>query len=53
MFLMITIILGIHQNDIDEYHEELIKILHKNLVHQIHEVGQCISQAKRHDSELI
>ena len=53
MILMITIILGINQNVIDEYHDELIKVLHEHLVHQIHEVGWCISQAKRHDSELI
>jgi hypothetical protein len=52
MFFMITIILGINQDVVDEYHDELIKILHKHLVHQIHEVGRCISQAKRHDSEL-
>jgi hypothetical protein len=50
MFLMITIILGIDQDVVDEYHDELIKILYKHLVHQIHEVGRCIGQAKRHDS---
>jgi hypothetical protein len=43
MFLMITIILGIDQNIVDEYHDESIKILHEHLVHQIHEVGWCIS----------
>jgi hypothetical protein len=43
MFLMITIILGINQNVVDEYHDELIKVLREHLVHQIHEVGWCIS----------
>jgi hypothetical protein len=43
MFLMITIILGIAQNIVDEYHDESIKILHEHLVHQIHEVDWCIS----------
>jgi hypothetical protein len=36
---MTTIILGINQNVVDEYHDKLIKILHEHLVHQIHEVG--------------
>jgi hypothetical protein len=40
---MITVILGINQNVIDEYHDELIKILHEHLIHHIHEVGWCIS----------
>jgi hypothetical protein len=39
MFLMITIILGINQNVVDEYHDKSIKILHEHLVNQIHEVG--------------
>jgi hypothetical protein len=53
MFVMITIILGINQNVVDEYHDEPIMILHEHLIHQIHEVGWCISEAKRHDRELI
>jgi hypothetical protein len=53
MLLMFSIILGINHNVVDEYHNKLIKIVHKHLVRQIHEVGWCISQAKRHDSELI
>jgi hypothetical protein len=48
MFLMFSIILGINQNVIDEYHDELIKIFHKHIVHHIHEVDWCIGQAKRH-----
>jgi hypothetical protein len=43
MFLVITIILRINKNIADEYHNESIKILHEHLVHQIHEVGWCIS----------
>jgi hypothetical protein len=53
MFLMFSIILGINQNFIDEYHDELIKIFHEHLIHQIHKVGWCIGQAKQHDCELI
>jgi hypothetical protein len=43
MFLMITIILGIDQNVVNEYHDEPIKTLYEHLVHHIHEVGWCIS----------
>jgi hypothetical protein len=39
---MITIILGIYENVVDEYHNEFIEILHEHLVHQNHEVGWCI-----------
>jgi hypothetical protein len=39
---MTTIILGIYEKLIDEYHDEFIEILHEHLVHQIHEVGWCI-----------
>jgi hypothetical protein len=39
MFLVITIILGINENVIDEYHDESIKILHEYVINQIHEVG--------------
>jgi hypothetical protein len=53
MLFMIIVILGINLNVVDEYHDELIKILHEHIVHQIYEVGWCISQAKQHDSELI
>jgi ABC-type uncharacterized transport system substrate-binding protein len=43
MFLMFSITFEIDQNAIDEYHDELIKLFHKHLIHQIHEVGWCIS----------
>jgi hypothetical protein len=40
--------LGVNQHTIDEYYDELVQIFHKVRVHQIHIVGQCISQSKRH-----
>jgi hypothetical protein len=42
MFLMITIILGIYEDVVDEYHDESIELLHEHLVHHIHEVDWCI-----------
>jgi hypothetical protein len=53
MFLMLSIILGINQNVFNVYHNKLIKIFHEHLIHQIHEVGWCIGQAKRQDCELV
>jgi hypothetical protein len=41
---MFFIALGLNQHTIDE----LVQIFHKVRVHQIHIVGQCISQSKRH-----
>jgi hypothetical protein len=43
----------VDQYIIDEHHDILVQILHKNLVHQIHKVGWCISQSKRHRHILI
>jgi hypothetical protein len=36
----------VNQYNIDEYHDKLVQLLHKNLVHQIHKVGRSISQSK-------
>jgi hypothetical protein len=38
--------LGVNQYVIDEHYDELVQIIHKVLVHQIHRVGQSISQSK-------
>jgi hypothetical protein len=53
MLLMLLLILGVNQDVINEHHNKLIQILHKNFVHQIHELGRCIGQSKRHDCVLI
>jgi hypothetical protein len=42
MFIMILFILGEYQNIIDEYYHDLVQILHKDFVHQVHEVGRSI-----------
>ena len=45
--------LRINQNVINEYHHELIKIIHEYTVHQVHKERWCIGQTKRHHCELI
>ena len=39
---MLLLILGVQQNIIDEHHYELVKILHKHRVHQVHEVAGAL-----------
>jgi hypothetical protein len=50
---MFSIIFGINQNFIGEYHNKFVNIFHENLIHYIHEVDWRISQAKQHDCELV
>jgi hypothetical protein len=45
---MFLFALGVNQHTIDEHYDKLVQIFHKVLVHQIHIVGRCISQSKRH-----
>jgi len=52
VLLVLCLGLRIDKNIIDEDNDELIKERLKNLVHQIHEYGRCISQAEWHDQEL-
>jgi hypothetical protein len=49
MFFMFLFALGVNQYTIDE----LVQILPKDLVYQIHKVGWSISQFKRHHHILI
>jgi hypothetical protein len=51
--LHVFFILGVDQYIIDEHHDKLVQILHKNLVHQIHKVDWGISRSKRHHRILI
>jgi hypothetical protein len=53
MSFMFFFILRADQYIINEYHNKLVQLLHKDLVHQIHKVGQSISQFKRHHHILI
>jgi predicted Zn-dependent protease with MMP-like domain len=39
MLLMLFLVLGLIQDVINEHHNKLVQILHKDLVH---EVGRCI-----------
>jgi hypothetical protein len=45
---MLGFALGINENIIDEDHYELVQFVHENLVHEVHEIGRCISETKRH-----
>jgi hypothetical protein len=49
MFSMVLLILGINKNVIDKNHDKLVKLRHKNRIHEIHEVGRSICETKRHD----
>jgi hypothetical protein len=53
MFLMFFFILRVDQYIIDERHDQLVKILHKFLVHQIHIVGWDFNQSKLHHRLLV
>jgi hypothetical protein len=50
---MFFFIFGVDQYIIDEHHNKLVQILHKDLVHQIHKVGRYISQSKRYHCILV
>ena len=53
VLLMFLFILRVHQNIINEHHDELIQKLHKHLVHHVHEIGRCVSQTKLHNGVLV
>jgi hypothetical protein len=48
MLFVSSFILSADHYIIDEYYDELVQILHKDLAHQIHNIGWTISQPKRH-----
>ena len=50
---MLFLVLGVHQDIINENHYELVQYRHENRIHQIHEVCWCISQPKRHHQKFI
>ena len=53
MLFMILLVLGVHQNVIDEHNHELIQFWHENCIHQKHKVCRSIYQAKGHHKILI
>jgi hypothetical protein len=53
MFFLFFFTLGVYQYTIDEHHDKLVQILHKDLIHQIHKVGWAFSRSRRHYCILI
>jgi hypothetical protein len=53
MFHMLIFTLGVDQNVIYEHNHKLIQIFHEHFGHQVHEIGQRISQSKGHDCILV
>jgi hypothetical protein len=53
MFGMFFLIFGIDEDIIDEDHYEFVELRHKYRVHEVHEVGWGIREAKGHYQELI
>jgi hypothetical protein len=49
MFSMVLLVHGINKNIVDKNHDELVKLRHKNRIHEIHEVGRSIYETKRHN----
>jgi hypothetical protein len=49
MFNMVLLVLGINKNAVDENHNKLVKLWHKNRIHEIHEVGGSVCETKRYD----
>jgi hypothetical protein len=46
MFLVLFLILGIYENIINEHHYELLEVVHKHTVHQVHEISWRIRQTE-------
>jgi hypothetical protein len=47
MFFVSSCNLSADKYIIDEYYDELVQILHKDLAHQIHKIGLSICQSNR------
>jgi hypothetical protein len=46
MLLMFFFGLGVNQNVVDKYHNKLIQVFHKHLIHEIHEIGWAFVSPK-------
>jgi hypothetical protein len=53
MFGMFFLVFGIDEDIIDEDHYEFVELRHKHRVHEVHEVGCGIREAKGHYQELV
>jgi hypothetical protein len=53
MFLMLYFRLRANQNIVDEDHNKLIQVLHKHLIHEVHEIGWCIHKSEGHHDILV
>jgi hypothetical protein len=53
MFGMFFLIFGIDEDIIDKDHYEFVELRHKHGVHEVHEVGWGIREAKGHYQELV
>lgn len=52
MICMVNLTLGIHENIIYENNDKHIKILAKNMIHEVHEGCGSIGESERHDKKL-
>ena len=43
---------GVDEYVVNKDYDKLIQLIHKHLVHEIHEISRGISESKRHHSEL-
>ncbi|MFS7981234.1 hypothetical protein Hanom_Chr10g00948541 [Helianthus anomalus] len=48
MLLMISLVLGINENVINEDNDKIVQIGLANAIHEVHECGRCVSKTKRH-----
>jgi hypothetical protein len=53
MFFGFFFALGVNQYTIDEHYDKLVKVFHKDRVHQIHIVSRGSSQSKIHHCILV
>jgi hypothetical protein len=53
VLFMFFLILGVHQDVINEYHNELVQFRHEYRIHQVHEMCRSIGESKRHIQILI
>jgi hypothetical protein len=53
MLFMLFLTLRKDQDVINEDHDKLVQLFHKNRVHQVHEVSGGVGQSKRHHQILV
>jgi hypothetical protein len=53
MFGVFFLAFGIDENIIDKDHDKFIELRHEHGVHEVHEVGEGISESERHYQELV